>query len=145
MIWLEWHLSLILVFSHFEYLFEHSPTRPVLIGLFMLLQQVFFSSLKKWNTTTSCCPHVPLLYFPALWRAHWLLGGRGSRGCVQNLQQDSSFPIWCGTEYESKKGGLSHFPDTLGVLIMVTHQCLKLHCYIVYGVALQMFLVVPFL
>lgn len=77
------------------------------------------------------CPPVPPLDFSALRRARWLLWGRGSRGCVHNLQQDSLFPIWGGTEYESKKGGLSHFPDTLGVLIMVTHQCLNtslLHC-----------------
>lgn len=44
---------------------------------------------------------------------------------------DSLLPIWGGTQYESNKGGLSHFPDTLGVLIMVAHQCLitsLLHC-----------------
>lgn len=129
-IWLEWHSSLILVFSHFRILVWTQPYEASGNWIIHVFATVFIKK-KKWNATTSSCPHVPPLYFPALWRACWLLRGKGSRGCVQNLQQDSLFPICCGTEYESKKGGLSHFPDTLGVLIMVTHQCLNtslLHC-----------------
>lgn len=124
MIWVEWRSSLIVVFSHFWILAWTQPYQASGNWIIHDFAKVFVKKkrkeekkkreIKEKEQTPSSCPYVPCLYFPALWRASWLLWGRGSGGCVQNLRPDSLFPIWDGTEYESKKGWPSSFPWHVG-------------------------------